>query len=420
MVIAKKHSPRVVSKQRSGRNILQGKTGKELKLIIPKVKVHSLTGRITPALMRKAFQNVKRNRGAAGIDKESIKMFEANRQQNLDALMRRLKQRTFVPKPARRTYIPKGKDKFRPLGIPCVRDRIAQEVLRLLLTPIFEPLFHNDSYGFRPERNCHQAVERVLELWHRGYRHVLDADVQGFFDNIPHSVIMEGLSAVIADGNILGLIEKFLRAGVMENGVFKPTTIGTPQGGVISPLLANIALNFLDWHLAQHGVSFVRYADDFVVLCRSQRRAKEALIQVERYLNEQLSLKLSPEKTHVTTFKGGFSFLGFDICSRSVKIRGKSVEKFKSKIRELTQRSWNLDAQIILEVNDVLRGTANYFAMPWTHNRCTFRTLDMWIRMRLRCMKFNRKWKTDNKRFRLKHFRRMGLLSMAGFYEVPV
>ena len=186
-----------------------------------KPKVHSLTGRITPDLMRKAFLNVKRNRGAAGIDKESIQMFEANLEQNLEALMRRLKQGTLVPKPARRTYIPKDKDKFRPLGIPCVRDRIAQEVLRLLLSPIFEPLFHNDSFGFRPGRNCHQAVERVLKLWHRGYRHVLDADVQGFFDNIPHSVIMAGLAAEVADGNILGLVEKFFRAGVMENGLFR-------------------------------------------------------------------------------------------------------------------------------------------------------------------------------------------------------
>jgi len=387
--------------------------------MVIKPKVHSLTGRITPDLMRKAFLNVKRNRGTAGIDKESIQMFEANLEQNLDALMRLLKQRTFVPKPARRTYIPKGKDKFRPLGIPCVRDWVAQEVLRRLLSPIFEPLFHNDSFGFRPERNCHQAVERVLELWHRGFRYLLDADVQGFFDNIPHSVIMAGLAAEVADGNILGLVEKFLGAGVMENGVFKPTTVGTPQGGVIYPLLANIALNFLDWHLAQHGICFVRYADDFVVLCRTQRRAKEALLRVERFLNDQLGLKFSPEKTYVTTFKKGFSFLGFDICSRSVKMRGKSVEKLKSKIRDLTRRSRNLNAKVVEKVNQVVRGTANYFAKPFSHNQSIFQKLDKWIRMRLRCMKYKRKWRMDNKRFRLKYFRRRGLLSMIDFYEVP-
>jgi len=152
--------------------------------------------------MRKAFKSVKRNRGAAGIDKVSIQMFQANLDENLDALMRDLKTRgKFMPKPLRRVLIPKGKGKIRPLGIPVVRDRIAQEVIRQLLSPIFEPLFHEDSFGFRPERNCHQAVERVLELWHQGYKVVLDADIQGLFDNIPHSVIMTELANVVADGN---------------------------------------------------------------------------------------------------------------------------------------------------------------------------------------------------------------------------
>lgn len=384
----------------------------------PKPKVHSLTGRITPDLMRKAFKNVKRNRGAAGVDKQSIKMFGANLGQNLDALMRSLKQRTFVPKPTRRTHIPKGKGKLRPLGIPAVRDRVAQEVLRLLLSPIFESLFHDDSYGFRQGRNCHQAVERVLEIWHQGYRHVLDADIKGFFDNIPHSVIMTGLSAEVADGNILGLVEKFLRAGIMEDGVFKPTTVGTPQGGVISPLLANIALNSLDWHLAQHGVRFVRYADDFVVLCRSESRAKEALVLVERHVAE-LGLELSPEKTHISAFKEGFSFLGFDISSYSVKMRGKSTEKFKDRIRELTRRSRNFDAEAVEKVNQVIRGTANYFATSFSHNRGLFRELDRWIRMRLRCMKYKRKSRTDNRRMRLKHFCNRRLLNLGDFYATP-
>jgi len=275
--------------------------------MVIKPKVHSLTGRITSDLMHEAFKRVKRNRGAAGIDKVSIQMFEANLEQNLATLMRDLKRGSFVPKPLRRVYIPKGAGKSRPLGIPAVRDRVAQEVLRRLLSPIFEPLFHDHSFGFRPERNCHQAVERVLELWRQGHLHVLDADIHGFFDNIPHSVIMTSLAAVVADGNILGLVEKFLRAGVMENGVFKPTSIGTPQGGVISPLLANIALNSLDWHLEAHGLRFVRYADDFVVLCRAEEQAKEALTIVEQHLSNRLGLTLSPEKTHVTTFKKGFA-----------------------------------------------------------------------------------------------------------------
>lgn len=383
-------------------------------------KVHSLTGRITPELMRAAFKSVKRNRGAAGIDRVSIQMFEANLEENLLALMHDLKQGTLVPVPLRRVFLPKAPGKVRPLGIPSVRDRVAQEVLRRLLAPLFESRFHPDSFGFRPERNCHQAIERILELWRQGDSHVLDADIQGFFDNLPHPVIMQGLSAVVADGNILRLVEKFLNAGVMENGVFKPTSVGTPQGGVISPLLANIALDSLDWFLDKQGLRFVRYADDFVVLCRSETQAKEALIEVQRHLSDQLGLALSPEKTLVTTFKKGFSFLGFDISSRAVTMRTKSVEKFKDKVRALTRRSRNMDQEALVKLNRVIRGTANYFATPFSHNRWLFGHLDRWIRMRLRCMKYKRKWRTDNQRLRNKHLRRAGLLSLRDFYPTPV
>lgn len=386
-----------------------------------KIKHHSLTGRITFELVHKAFLNVKRNRGAAGVDKQSIQMFEANLEQNLSALMRDLKTRgCFTPKPLRRVLIDKGQGKFRPLGIPVVRDRIAQDVLRQLLEPLFEPLFHPNSCGFRPNRNCHQAVALALDIWREGFRYVLDADIAGFFDNIPHQVIMTGLSNVVADGNILDLVEQFLKSGVMENGVFKPTTVGTPQGGVVSPLLANIALNFLDWHLHQHGLRFVRYADDFVVLCKSETQAKGALTIVESFLTSELKLALSPEKTHITTFSKGFAFLGFDISSRAVKMRAKSVEKFKDKIRALTVRSHNLDKALITRVNQVVRGTANYFATPFSHNRHLFTELDKWVRVRLRSMKFKRKWKTDNRRFRVKHFQNKGLLCLRDFYLAPV
>jgi group II intron reverse transcriptase/maturase len=180
-----------------------------------KIKVHSLTGRITLDLMRKAFQAVKRNRGAAGVDKVSVKMFDANREENLRALMRELKSGTFRPIPLRRVHISKGPgtNKTRPLGIPVVRDRVAQEVIRRLLAPIFEPQFHENSYGFIPGRNCHQAVERVLKLHRQGYLVVLDADIQGFFDNLPHRVIMAAVAAEVADGNILRMVERFLAAG---------------------------------------------------------------------------------------------------------------------------------------------------------------------------------------------------------------
>ena len=380
-----------------------------------KIKAHSLTGRITPLLMDRAFRKVRRNRGGAGIDKISITMFEANLEQNLLALMHDLKKGTFQPLPLRRVHIPKGPGQTRPLGIPAVRDRVAQEVLRQLLSPLFERLFHDDSYGFRPGRNCHQAVERVLELHRHGYVHVLDADIKGFFDNIPHTVIMAG---VAADGNILDLIERFLKAGVMEDGVFRPTKVGTPQGGVISPLLANITLNSLDWHLHQHGQRFVRYADDFVVLCQSEAQVREAFDLVQQQLTS-LGLSLSAEKTKMNKFREGFAFLGFDISSWSVSMRPKSVEKFKTKIRELTPRHHNLDQKVITKLNRVIRGTANYFATTFSSCGDRFRDLDRWIRMRLRCMKYKRKSRADNGRIRLHNFRRLGLLFLSDLRPAP-
>jgi len=384
-----------------------------------KIKAHSLTGRITLDLMHRSFRNVKRNRGAAGIDKVSITMFEANLEQNLLALMRDLKTRgAFQPLPLRRVYIPKGPGQTRPLGIPAVRDRVAQEVLRQLLSPLFERLFHDDSYGFRPDRNCHQAVQRVLELHRLGHTHVLDADIKGFFDNIPHTVIMAGVAAEVADGNILGLVERFLRAGVMEDGVFQPTHLGTPQGGVISPLLANIALNSLDWHLHEHGLRFVRYADDFVVLCQTESQVQEAFALVQQHLTS-LGLTLSAEKTKTTKFREGFAFLGFAISSWSVAMRPKSMEKFKTRIRDLTPRHHNLDDETVTKLNRVIRGTANYFATTFSAVGNTFRCLDRWIRMRLRCMRFKRKSRADNGRLRLRHFRDLGLLTLSQLRPAP-
>jgi RNA-directed DNA polymerase len=383
-----------------------------------KIKAHSLTGRITPELMWHAFRNVKRNRGAAGVDKISIQLFENNLEQNLMALRRRLKDGTYQSLPLRRLHIPKGDGKTRPLGIPAVRDRVAQEVVRQLLSPLFERIFHNDSYGFRPARGCHMAVQRVIELHQQGCNHVLDADIKGFFDNIPHEVIMAGVAAEVADGNILRIVERFLKAGVMEDGVRSPTSMGTPQGGVISPLLANIALNSLDWQLDAAGFRFVRYADDFVVLCESEDKVKEAHELVQRQLT-QLGLALSPEKTKQTQFREGFAFLGFTISSWSVNMRPKSVEKFKTKIRELTPRRQNLDHEVVTKVNQVVRGTANYFATAFSTVRDLFRKLDCWIRMRIRCMKFKCKRLTNNWRLRRKHLRSMGFICLCDAWLPP-
>jgi RNA-directed DNA polymerase len=245
---------------------------------------------------------------------------------------------------------------------------------------------------------------------------VLDADIQGFFDNIPHKVIMEAVAAEVADGNVLRLVERFLTAGVMEDGVFSPTHIGTPQGGVISPLLANIILNRLDWALDRAGYRFARYADDFVVVCRTVGEAQEALIVVRRVLETDLGLKLSPEKTKIQTYQKGYDFLGFRLSSRSRRMRDKSLQKFEAKIRELTIRNHNLDQYVIERLNRVIRGTANYFGTVFSTCRWTFQKLDSWIRMRLRCMKRKRKCYLDNDKIRVKYFRyKLGLLTLEQF-----
>ena len=387
-----------------------------------KTKVHSLTGRITPELMMKAFKAVKKNRGAAGVDKISVAMFEKNLDENLMALMRALKTRnSFQPKPLRRVYILKDlrSAKTRPLGIPIVRDRVAQEVLRRLLNPIFEKQFHDFSFGFRQGRNCHMAIRMALQLNQQGHTHVLDADIEGFFDNIPHSVIMNLVSAEVADGNILDILQRFLKAGVMEDGVFKPTDIGTPQGGVISPLLANIVMDRLDWVLHEADFQFVRYADDFLVLCPSKQRAQEALDLVTLFLGEKLGLNVSKEKTSITTYGKGYEFLGFFLSSRSKRMRDKSEMKFKDKVRELTERRHNLDEKAVMKLNRVIRGTANYFAPDFSTNRWLFQKLDSWIRMRMRCMKKKRKSYNDNKKIKCKFFvRKLGLLVMESFCTV--
>jgi len=379
--------------------------------------------------MYAAFRAVKRNKGKAGVDRVSIELFAQQLDQNLIALRRDLKQGTFQPLPVLRKYLKKPDGKFRllgipavrdrvahrssrsprpdELGIPAVRDRVAQEVLRRLLSPLFESEFHDNSQGFRPGRSCHSAMERLLHIWRSGHRHVLDADISGFFDNIPHPVVMKGLSQVVADGNILDLVEKFLTAGVLEDGIVQSTTLGTPQGGVLSPLLANIALNFLDWHLDRLGLHFVRYADDFVVLCRTELQAKEAQTQIEQFLGT-LGLTLSPTKTKVTTFMKGFTFLGFDVTSWSVKMRAKSVENFKDRVRELTVRSHNLDAEVIAKLNSVVRGVSRYFGTWFSKCRKQFRELDEWLRVRLRCQRQKRKSREDNRRIKIQHQQRAG------------
>ena len=376
-------------------------------------KAHSLTGRITYDLALKAFTAVKKNRGAAGIDKVSIAMFARHLEQNLTKLVKNLKSGAYRPMPLRRHYIEKAPGKLRPLGIPAVRDRVAQEIIRTLIEPLFEPYFSTFSYGFRPERGCHQAIRMLLEFRKHGYRILLDADIQSFFDNIPHALIMKLVAQRIADGNILRILQRFLTSGVMEDGVLQKTILGTPQGGVISPLLANIVLDVLDKELAKHGYAFVRYADDFLVLAKTQPEIERALVLVRGVIEGKLELKLSPEKTKIVTFAGGgFDFLGFHFSHNGVTMRKKSTERLKEKIKMLTIRSHNFSHDAIQEINRVLRGVANYYATDFSTVKTQFFKFDQTLRRRLRCMKEKRISAAQNQRISNRFLERKGLVSL--------
>ena len=387
-----------------------------LEVVKKKIRHHSLTGRITPALMHKAFKAVKRNRGAAGIDKQSIRTFESNLSDNLSALMTELKSGEYVPLPLKRVLIPKGAGKFRPLGIPAVRCRIAQEVVRSLINPIFDPLFHDHSHGFRTGRSCHTAMELVVKYRSEGYRYVLDADIKGFFDEIPHPLIMDLISREISDGNILSLVRKFLQAGVMEDGKVRPTHKGTPQGGIVSPLIANVVLNHLDWCLEAQGLKFVRYADDFLVFCKSKRQAEKALESVTEIIEADLGLRLSSEKTRITTFGSGFDFLGFYVSAFTIRMGDKAEERFKGKIKVITRRSHNLEANVVVDLNRVIRGTVRYFCAWFTTGLGRFNELDRFIRRRIRCMRYKRIWMTDNSRFLNRHIANRGFTTCRDVY----
>jgi group II intron reverse transcriptase/maturase len=368
--------------------------------------------------MEQSLKAVKRNNGSPGVDRETVKTYHACKETRLPALMEKLKTRgKYKSPPLRRVYIPKGNTgKMRPLGIPTVDTRCAQEVIRRLIEPLFEEQFHDNSFGFRPGRNCHQAVERVLKYTDAGYKYIVEIDIKGFFDNISHNVIMTMLGAEIADGNILDIIETFLGSGVIEDDKFIPTNRGAPQGGPISPLIGNIVLNYLDWKLDQSGYVFVRYADDLVILCKTAVQAENALTTTVEILRD-LGLEHSPEKTKVTTLYERFQFLGFDISSGAISIRQKSREKFEDKLKEITTRSHNFDAEVIKKLNQVIRGTVNYFHTRFSNVKTYFKKIDQLIRTRIRSMKYKSISRQHHFRLKNKALNRRGLLSGRGLCE---
>jgi len=370
--------------------------------------------------LESAFKEVKRRKGGAGVDQETIEMFERNLEENLRKVSEELARGRYRPRAIRRTWIPKpGSREKRPLGIPTVRDRVVQAALRHVLEPIFEREFAEQSYGFRPKRGCKDALRRVNKLLEAGNHWVVDADLKSYFDRIPHERLIEQVEEKVSDGRIIGLLREYLKQEVMETMTSWRPEEGTPQGAVISPLLSNLYLNELDHQMEELGCEMVRYADDLVILSRSQEEAEEALKEVSKWTAEA-GLKLHPEKTRIVDARQkevGFDFLGYHFERGLRWPRKKSLKKLKDTIRAKTKRNNGRSLKVIIEdVNRTTRGWFEYFKHShWT----TFEPLDKWIRRRLRTILRKRqhrrgqgKTKRDHILWPNAYFAEQGLLTL--------
>jgi len=342
-----------------------------------------------------AWQQVKSNKGSAGVDKQSIEQFEYKEDTYLEELHQSLKEQRYTPQPVKRVYIPKAGGKKRPLGIPVVKDRIVQTAIKMAIEPIYENEFLECSYGFRPNRGCKDALRQVDTLLKEGYTWVVDADMQSYFDTISHDRLMRLLEEKISDQPLLALIHKYLKQNIIDALKQWTPTTGTPQGAVLSPLLANLYLHPLDTMLTQSGYRVVRYADDFVILSKSEDEAIRALEEVKEWVNNN-DLQLHPDKTHIgnALIKGqGFEFLGYRFEAGKRFVRKKSLMSFKDKIRAKTKRSRpDSISEIIAELNPILRGWFNYFKHA---HYTTFKGNDGFVRRRLRAIILTRNKKKN-------------------------
>jgi len=348
-----------------------------------------------PGRLLAAWRQIRRNAGAAGIDQMTVGEFERREDELLQLIQEKLKAETYRFKPARRALIPKeGSSKKRKLGIPVVMDRIVSQSINLVFTEIFDPDFAESNFGYRRGKSQHQAIKHVQNIVREGFEWCASVDLKSFFDEIPHELVLKLIRRKIADERLVTLIARALKAGIVVNGKYEKTTKGCPQGSPLSPMLSNIVLNELDHELERRGHRYVRWADDFLILLKSERAAKRVMTAIVGYLERDLNLPVNVDKSEVAEIKD-ITFLGFQIFLGKIRVSKRARRKFKDKVRELTRRNNPLSMyQIIQELNGYLRGWVAYYRVQ--EFRMLFRDLDGWIRSRLRSMQL-KKWKNTRK-----------------------
>ena len=348
-----------------------------------------------------AYLQVVRNKGAAGVDGMTVEELGAYLSENGESIREQLRTRKYKPQPVRRVEIPKPDGGVRNLGVPTVVDRFVQQAVAQVLTPIFEEQFHDHSYGFRPNRCAQQAVLKALEMMNDGHSWIVDIDLAKFFDTVDHDKLMTIFGRTIKDGDVISVVRKFLASGVMIDDEYEDTIVGTPQGGNISPLMANIMLNELDKELEARGLDFVRYADDLIIMVGSRQAADRVMKSVTRFIEEKLGLEVNAEKSKVDKPKGikylGFGFY-FDSFAKVYKAKPhpKAVAKFKAQMKKLTGRSWGVsNSYKVFKLNQLIRGWVNYYRIGSMKSLCE--RFDSNIRFRLR-MCIWKHWKTAQNR----------------------
>ena len=350
--------------------------------------------------MNQAYKKVVSNKGVAGVDGITVDEVDSYIRDNKERIFNKIRKRYYKPKPVLRVQIPKDNGKKRNLGIPTVMDRIIQQAMVQVLSPIFEKQFSENSYGFRPGRSCEQAVTKVLEYLNDGYDWIVDIDLEKFFDTVNQDRLITIIGKTIKDGDVVSLIRKYLSAGVMINGVKKPTKEGTPQGGNLSPLLSNIMLNELDKELEARGLCFVRYADDVVILLKSEKAANRVLKSITKFIEKKLGLKVNAEKSKITrpmkTKYLGFSFWKNAKGQWRPKPHIKSYQKLKRKLKQLTKRNWSISLdKRIKQLNYLIRGWVNYFRIADMKNE--LQRIDKHLRTRMRVIIW-KQWKKITKK----------------------